>query len=382
MTKTSLKTFVLTWMLLLSASAFLLAQNGTSASRIGFEKTSHDFGNIKEAEGPVTYEFKFTNNTQAPITISNVQASCGCTTPSWTRSAVEPGMSGYVKARFDPTNRPNGFTKSLSVSYSAGSSVAVEVLTIKGYVVPKTKTVSELFPAKKGNLRIGAEYLNFYNISTKEPVTKEFKIYNEGNKKLSLQIADKEKTPAHLKVKIIPSTLAPKDTGVIRIVYDAKARKDYGYVYDLLNLSSDDSLEATKTFYVVASISEYFPPLSKADSLKMPKISFDRSVHNFGTIQQGDVVTTNFVLTNTGKTELKIHKTKASCGCTVSVPEKNQLAPGEKTNLKVTFDSAGKAGHDTKSVTIFSNDPTYPEATILIKSEIQTTIKKDSSQTK
>src|SRR5689334_6348391 len=58
--------------------------------------TIHDFGKIKLGV-PVTHEFKFTNTGKTPLIITNVQASCGCTTPSWTKDPVPPGGSGYIK---------------------------------------------------------------------------------------------------------------------------------------------------------------------------------------------------------------------------------------------------------------------------------------------
>ena len=354
----------------------VIAQDNNNASKLGFEKTSHDFGVIKEENGKVSYEFKFTNKTTSPITISNVQASCGCTTPSWTRAAVDPGKSGYVKALYDPTNRPNAFTKTLSVSYSLGSGTAVEILTIRGNVTPKPKSTSDLFPIKNGNLRFSTEYLQFNSISTKEPVVKEFKMFNDGNKKIHFSAPSK--LAEHLKVKISPETINPKDTGYIKITYDAKLKKDFGYVYDILELTTDDSI-AVKKLYVVADIDQYFPALSKEDSLKMPRLSFDRSLHNFGLIKQGDIVSTNFIMSNYGKSDLIIYKTKASCGCTVSEPEKTLLKPGEKTNLKVTFNSTGKSGQDSKSVTVYCNDPTYSEAMVIIKSDIQVAVPKDST---
>jgi len=346
-------------------------------SKIGFEKMVYDFGVIKEESGKVSYEFKFTNKTNVPITINNVQASCGCTTPSWTHAAVEPGQSGYVKAQYDPTNRPNAFTKNLSVSYSMGNEAGVEMLTIKGNVIPRPKTVSDLFPTKNGNLRLSSDYLNFYTITTKEPVTKEFRIYNDGKKKIN--IANPTKLPSYISLKVSPLSLNPKDTGVIKVTYDAKAKNDLGYVYDLIELTTDDSVNAVKKLYVIANINQYFPPMSREDSLKAPKLSFDRSTHNFGTIKQGDLVSTNFVMTNNGKSDLIIYKTKASCGCTASEPEKTVLKPGEKTNLKVTFNSTGKSGQDSKSVTVYSNDPSYSEALVVIKSDIQVPQPKDTT---
>ncbi len=358
----------------------LLTGTVWAQSKLGLEKMTYDFGYIKEENGPVSYEFKFTNHSDLPVTVTNVQASCGCTTPSWTKSAVEPGQSGYIKAQYDPLNRPNAFTKTLSVSYTIGKAAGVEVLTIKGNVLPKAKTVSDLFPVKNGNLRFASDYLNLYSITTKEPVTKEFKVYNEGKKKVNFVVPTQ--LPPHLSMKIVPASLNPSDTGVIKVTYDPKIKNDFGYVYDIVELTTDDSAQAVKKLYVIASISQYFPVMTKTDSLKAPRINFDKSTHNFGTIRQGDIVSTNFEMSNTGKSDLIIYKTKASCGCTASELEKSVLKPGEKTNLKVTFNSAGKSGEDSKSVSIYTNDPTYSEAMVVIKSDIQQPQSKDTSDKK
>jgi hypothetical protein len=363
------------YLILLFLPSVLSAQE-TDELKINFEKREHDFGTIKEDAGKVSYEFKFTNSSTKSITIQNVQASCGCTTPSWTRAAIEPGFSGYIKAQFDPTNRPNVFKKTLSVSYSNGFTTGIEMLTIKGIVLPKPKTAVDIFPLKTGNLRFVTDYLNLYSVSTKEVVSKEFKMYNDGKKRINF--IKPSKLPEHLKVTISPLALNPKDTGYIKIMYDPKLKQDYGYVHDILEIETDDSI-AIKKLYIVADISMYFPPMSKEDSIKAPRLSLDRSTHNFGTINQGDIVTTNFELTNTGKSELIIYKTKASCGCTASELEKSKLKPGEKTTLKVTYNSAGKSGQDSKSVTIFCNDPTYSEAMVIIKTDIQIPQNKDTS---
>jgi hypothetical protein len=62
-----------------------------------FEKTHHDFGTIKEDDGPVTYVFKFKNTGTAPLKLNNVQPACGCTASEWTKEDIAPGKEGYVK---------------------------------------------------------------------------------------------------------------------------------------------------------------------------------------------------------------------------------------------------------------------------------------------
>jgi hypothetical protein len=98
-------------------------------------EASHDFGTIKEADGPVTHTFKIKNEGEAPLVVTKVAASCGCTTPEWTKEPIAPGKTGEIKVTYDPTGRPNPFNKTVSV-YSNGKTGS-SVLTIKGIVEPK-----------------------------------------------------------------------------------------------------------------------------------------------------------------------------------------------------------------------------------------------------
>ena len=104
-----------------------------SEASIAFDKYKHDFGTIKESDGKVSAVFTFTNRSDSPLVISKVVASCGCTTPEWTREPVAPGEQGYIKAIYDPTNRIYSFNKSLTV-YSTGIPSKI-VLSIQGTAV-------------------------------------------------------------------------------------------------------------------------------------------------------------------------------------------------------------------------------------------------------
>ena len=95
--------------------------------------------------------------------------------------------------------------------------------------------------------------------------------------------------------------------------------------------------------------------------LFQPKLILQQNSYNFGDIKQGEKVSHTFVISNGGGDLLKISDVKASCGCTAAAPEKNELAPGESTNLVVSFNSAGRMGQQNKTVRIYSNDPENPE---------------------
>ena len=124
--------FVLTLILLIAGTA---SAQKKEASIAVVGDAVFDFGDIKETDGPVTHIFKVTNEGEVALVVTKVVASCGCTTPDWTKEPIAAGKSGDIKVTFDPTGRPSAFTKTISV-YSNGKAGSF-ILTIKGNVIPK-----------------------------------------------------------------------------------------------------------------------------------------------------------------------------------------------------------------------------------------------------
>jgi len=104
---------------------------------IEFKQTEYDFGTIKEEDGSVTTTFVFTNTGNAPLIVSGVSASCGCTTPDWSKEPIAPGATGFVKASYNTAGRPGPFRKSITVRSNATE--AAITLFIAGDVIPKPK---------------------------------------------------------------------------------------------------------------------------------------------------------------------------------------------------------------------------------------------------
>ena len=105
---------------------------------IKISETSHDFGEILEENGDATHEFIITNVGDAPLELTNVSASCGCTTPDWTKTPIEPGKTGFVKATYKVQGSGPSFSKTISIYSNAQDDPLV--VTIKGRV---TRTVVE-----------------------------------------------------------------------------------------------------------------------------------------------------------------------------------------------------------------------------------------------
>ncbi|MCU0338805.1 MAG: DUF1573 domain-containing protein [Spirosomaceae bacterium] len=108
-------------------AAVSFAQKGV----IKFTKSENDFGKIEQGK-PVTYNFEFTNNGPDPIVLGNVSASCGCTTPEWSREPILQNKKGFVKATFNAGSM-GVFNKTVTVPSNAENGTVY--LTLKGEVV-------------------------------------------------------------------------------------------------------------------------------------------------------------------------------------------------------------------------------------------------------
>ncbi len=93
-------------------------------------------------------------------------------------------------------------------------------------------------------------------------------------------------------------------------------------------------------------------PLGKTDA---PKIVFDEPKYDFGEIKEGDVVSHTYTFKNEGTLPLEILAVNVSCGCTVAEKPEKPVGVGQKGQIKVTFNSSGKAGVNTKNVIVLSN---------------------------
>ena len=110
-------------------AASTAAPTQNADAHMKFANEEHNFNTIPE--GPsVTYDFNFKNIGKEPIVLSTVQASCGCTTPNWSKEPIKPGESSKITATYNTQGRPGAFTKTITVNSNVGS----KVLKISGTV--------------------------------------------------------------------------------------------------------------------------------------------------------------------------------------------------------------------------------------------------------
>lgn len=94
----------------------------------------YNFGEIAEGE-IVEFNFRFKNTGKAPLVVTNVSASCGCTVPEKPEQPIRPGETGFIKAKFDSDKRPGETMKTVTVT--SNTAPPFPELILKGKVLPK-----------------------------------------------------------------------------------------------------------------------------------------------------------------------------------------------------------------------------------------------------
>lgn len=321
---------------------------------VSFQEKVHDFGEVVETAGAVEYEFVFTNVGNRPVKILSVQASCGCTTPGWSKELIEIGKTGFVKASFDPKGRPGYFNKSLSVTTDIDK--APIVLQIKGSVVDKLSSVENMLVAS-GNLRLRSSSFNLGKLYINKAVEgKEFMLLNVGQADIKVH---QIKAPDYILVSLPDVIKAGEQVG-LRINYNARARNQYGFVTDHIELTTDDTLEPSKSFSVYATLEDFFPKQSPEELAKAPSLVAQLYLVDFARVKQGTKATNLISVTNRGKQNLEIRYIQSNCTCLIATTAQKTIKPGESTQLNWILDTTSRLGTQNKAITIYSNDPVNP----------------------
>ncbi|MBL7732383.1 MAG: DUF1573 domain-containing protein [Chitinophagaceae bacterium] len=106
-----------------------LAMQKPGEDVLQLKQAEHDFAQIPQGK-PVYYTFEIINTGKTPLKLDNVQASCGCTTPEWSRDEIAPGATAKIKVGYNAAAE-GPFNKTITITYNTNQS---KVLQIKGTV--------------------------------------------------------------------------------------------------------------------------------------------------------------------------------------------------------------------------------------------------------
>ncbi|SNC65954.1 Protein of unknown function [Hymenobacter gelipurpurascens] len=221
--------------------AVLMAAATHAQGVLQFEKVLHDFGKVPEGT-MATYEFKFKNTGNQPVIIADVQASCGCTTPDWTKTPVLPGKTGIVKAVYSSSGRPGIFNKTVTVTSNAATPSTV--LTIKGNVLNKDQIKATLTPAQLAQgprLVLDQTTHDFGKMEAGQAPTARFTIKNTGKQDLVLSAIQSQ--CYCVGYKSAPAPIKPGQSAVVELIYN---QRKLGLQEESVTITSNDMHGDTK----------------------------------------------------------------------------------------------------------------------------------------
>lgn len=207
----------LTCLLIGSFCLLLITGRAFGQGKLTFEKETHEFGAVAEGT-PATYEFKFKNTGDQPVVIANVQPSCGCTTPEWTKEPILPGKSGRVKAIYNSAGRPGTFHKAITVTSNAAT--PTQVLFIKGTVTEQAALTTQYTPAQKANsprLALLKSLHDFGKLEIGQTAVARLTLKNTGKQPLIVQGIS---SPCNcVNYKISAAAIAPGKEEILELTY-------------------------------------------------------------------------------------------------------------------------------------------------------------------
>jgi hypothetical protein len=195
-------------------------------------------------------------------------------------------------------------------------------------------------------------------------VTHEYEIKNIGNAELKI---DKVRASCGCTAaQQVANSLKPGESTKIKVEFDSHGRMGLQEktVYVFTNDPNTPQLKLTFNATIVQA-------LSTPAGAKSAKLVLDKTRIDFGDVEEGKVVESKINFKNTGEGILEIIDVKTSCGCTAALLSSKKLNPGENGTVKIELDTANREGKLTRTVTLYSNDPSQANQVITLSANIE-----------
>ncbi len=338
---------------------------------ITFTETEHNFGKIDEAGGKVSTVFEFKNEGMQPLVLSNVRASCGCTTPTWTRTPIEPGQTGTITVTYNPNGRPGRFQKTITITSNASNSPVK--LYIKGEVIPKQAKPVDKYPVKMGALSLAKNSMQYGIIMDDASKTQSIEYANLTDQPITVAILSNAHDDFLISVVSL-ETVEPKQTGKLTVKFDGKLCEDYGTITRDLYIMVNGKRVISDEYKITinATLRENFANLTPEQRQQAPIIEAEQKV-DLGTLKVGDKMSKKITVKNAGVNPLILRKVtcKNIAGMTIK-PAKPTIKGGKSTTLNLTLNTADlKAGAYTRQIEIISNDPNRSRSFVTLTWKIE-----------
>lgn len=329
-----------------------------------FDETSVNFGKVDEDDGELMKAFEYRNISNFPVKILSVESGCGCTIAEYDKNPILSQKEGAITIKFDPKNRPGDFDRTITIRTDGQPEYIY--LHLYGSVTNSRMEYISSFPIVQGNMRLTTNKVNF-SLTDKKRDSAVVTLLNNSKKMISITSV---KTPPYIRAEILKPMLMPDDACQIKITYFGDIANDYGTKNDELYIQTSDDSVPKKTVLVRADIVQDFSNMTASEKKNAPVVLAATTEHNFGEVYLGEVVSYDFIITNKGKSDLRIMKVNPDCGCIVGSYTKDIVKKGKTGTITIKFNSKGYRGAVSKNIQVFVNDPKNPVLFLKIKANV------------
>ncbi|MDR2763901.1 MAG: DUF1573 domain-containing protein [Tannerella sp.] len=336
-------------------------------------ESTYDFGLIEEETGFASHVFLVKNTGNAPLFITHVQSSCGCTEPQWTKEPIAPDKTGNVVITFDPVNRPGPFQKNVTIFTNDGRPRLR--VTIKGDVVPRRANLQRAFHDTIGTVQLERKAFLFYTVRPGAEVKQEIWIRNFANEDVTLSL---DNVPEYLRLEA-PEVLKSGKAERFKITLDASKLPDKrGHVLNHIMWKAVSASGATVKQAVPLSMNfvDDFSRLTAEGKANAPAIQFSNTRLEFGKLKKSGFfswgnksVSQQIIITNEGKSDLTLHSVGSDDERVQITMAKKTLHAGESIAMNVILFPKTVEGQLATDVYLVCNDPNGPVRSIRVIAE-------------
>lgn len=307
--------------------------------------------------------FGFSNKGNAPLVISRVHPSCGCTSVEYTKTEIPAGGRGEIRATYD-AGLLGSFVKYLEVYTNASDNPVL--LSMHGRVVASATDFTGDFPIDLGNVRMSTNYVEFDNVNMGDRPVAEIQIVNTERVAYRPQLMH---LPEYLSAEYMPEVLPGGRSGRIRLTLDSGKLPMMGLNRTSVYLARymGDKVSDQNELQVAAVL---LPAFSQMDSTQLalaPVMRLSSTDVHVSPDENGRSMTQTVMITNEGKSTLTIqHVQVFNRAVGVGLSDRT-IAPGKSAKLKIKVTpSLLKKERARPRVLLVSNDPHHAAETVNI----------------
>ena len=324
-------------------------------SALVFETYEWDFGQINEADGPVSHTFQFMNISKDTIQIDNISTSCGCTTVQYAIDPIPGGKTGELTVVFDPARTDGRVLREVEVFTKDRRNYASLMITAD--VTPIPMGLEQIYPhLLAGTVKTNSKNCTFGYITQGESVTRVIRVANVGDKASKLSVIT---TGNRYGMSVeCPESIGPQEVVSIRVTYDIpKGKNHFGMARDTIWVVADGA----KSQEPIAVKAIRIEKLTKDENKPKPVLRVEPSFVDFGEKTPGKIYKKTIVIGNTGNADLIFRNVEPMPGTAISIESGQVIKPGKE--LKVTVSIINSKDPHTStlgSINLTTNDPTRP----------------------